>query len=104
MSYYFDYLDEKLIFLSERKMQSSLELDLACEYKKLIPQFRHSIFYNQLQVNLDQFHYGRTMLSMGIMICTDGQNKKFCPDQAAQKISRAMRSKFFSQFTKVYQP
>ena len=37
-----------------------------------------------------------------IMICTDGQNKFFCANQAAQ-MSRAMRSRFFSQSTKVYQ-
>ena len=36
-----------------------------------------------------------------IMICTDGQNNFFCADQAAQ-MSRAMRSRFFSQSIKVY--
>ena len=47
MNYYFDYLDEKSIFFAE-----TFRVAFSC-------------------------HYDRTMLLMGIVIYTDGQNKSF---------------------------
>ena len=83
------------------------------KHRSMIPIYPHNIYMHILIILAFTFnilihpisilfHYGRTILHTGIMICTDGQNKKICADQSTQ-MSRAMISKFFSQFTKVYQ-
>jgi hypothetical protein len=97
MAYYFNYLDDKLIFLIGIKLQSIFQWDILCGYNKLIFQFRYLFFFNRLLSH----HFGQRWASKLVLLYSSAKKSSIFEQTAVKLHTKNLNNHKITQFTTI---